>query len=99
MAKEDIKKAGTEVGHAFKTFGKTFLRSAKTTAEKVDNWAENKEPEENPDSTVYSDGSWKKTGKEIGNAFKGLGSSIIGTAKDAIPDVDNPEEGKDDTQK
>lgn len=81
MSKDDIKKAGTEVGHAFKTFGKTFVRSAKTTAGKVEDWAEDKKPEETPESTVYSDGSWKKTGKELGGAFKDLGSSILHTAK------------------
>ncbi len=83
MSNEDIKNSGVEIGHAFKTFGKTFIRSAKTTADKVVDWAEDKPKEEQaPNSSVYSDGSWRKTGKELGSAFKGMGQSIVKTVKE-----------------
>ena len=35
--------------------------------------------EEQPESTVSSDGSWKKTGKELGGAFAGMGKTLLHT--------------------
>lgn len=79
MSKQEWKESGTDLGHAFQTFGKTFVRSAKTTGDKITDWAEDKKPEEQPESTVYSDGSWKKTGKELGGAFAGMGKTLLHT--------------------
>lgn len=80
MSKQEWKNSGTELGHAFKSFGKTFVRSAKTTGEKIADWADDKPAEEQqPESTVYSDGSWKQTGKELGNAFVGVGKTLLHT--------------------
>lgn len=94
MSKEDLKNNGVELGHAFKQFGKTFIRSAKTTAGKVDDWANDKEPQpEEPGSSVYSDGSWRETGKGLGKAFLGMGSAILHTVEDAVDPANsqNPE--------
>ncbi len=86
MSKKEWKESGTELGHAFKTFGKTFLRSVDTTTDKVAEWANEPSPEENqakvvpePNSTVYSDGSWKKVGKELGHGFLGVGKTMLHT--------------------
>ena len=54
MAKDDLKEAGTGIGHAFKTFGKTFVRSAKTTANKVEGWANDEKAEENWQDSMHS---------------------------------------------
>lgn len=91
MGKEDLKNSGVELGHAFKQFGKTFVRSAKTTVDKVDDWANDKKPEagaEEQGSTVYSDGSWRETGKGLGKAFLGMGGAILHTVEDAVDSVD-----------
>lgn len=79
MSKEEWKESGAEMGHAWTTFGKTFIRSAKTTTGKVTDWAEDKpkDSSEQPESTVYSDGSWKQTGKELGGAFAGMGKTLL----------------------
>ena len=84
MSKEDFKESGIEIGHAFKTFGKTFVRSAETTTDRVVDWADEttsgeKKEKSNPEpnSSVYSDGSWKETGKQLGGAFAGMGKTIL----------------------
>lgn len=86
MSKEEWKESGTELGHAWKTFGKTFVRSAETTTDKVVTWADNKTSDgekeivqPQPNSTVYSDGSWKETGKQLGGAFAGIGKTMLHT--------------------
>ena len=78
MGKEDWKQTGKELGGAFTGLAKTFVRSAKRSVDKVEEWAEgNEQPKEQPESTVFSDGSWKETGKDLGNALKGLGQSRL----------------------
>ncbi len=87
MSKEEWKESGTELGHAFKTFGKTFVRSAETTTDKVVDWADDVTKKDKsddivqpqPNSTVYSDGSWKKVGKELGEGFAGIGKTLLHT--------------------
>ncbi len=87
MSKAEWKESGTELGHAFKNFGKTFVRSAETTTDKVVDWADDvtkKEGEKDnvqpqPNSTVYSDGSWKQVGKDLGKGFAGIGKSMLHT--------------------
>lgn len=87
MSKQEWKESGTELGHAFKTFGKTFLRSVDTTTEKLSEMADdavNQDPNKDvvqpqPNSTVYSDGSWKKVGKELGAGFMGIGKTMLHT--------------------
>ncbi len=87
MSKKEWKESGTELGHAFKTFGKTFLRSVDTTADKISDFAEDavsSDPNRDvvqpqPNSTVYSDGSWKKVGKELGSGFLGIGKTMLHT--------------------
>lgn len=39
--------------------------------------ADDSEPE--PNSTVYSDGSWRQTGKELGAGFAGIAKSMLHT--------------------
>lgn len=87
MSKQEWKESGTELGHAFKTFGKTFLRSVDTTTEKLTDLAEDAiNPDQmkdvvqpQPNSTVYSDGSWKQVGRELGAGFLGVGKSLLHT--------------------
>ncbi len=87
MSKQEWKESGTELGHAFKTFGKTFLRSVDTTTEKLTDLAEDaisQDPNRDvvqpqPNSTVYSDGSWKQVGRELGSGFLGVGKSLLHT--------------------
>ena len=85
--KENWKETGKELGGAFKRFGKTFLKSARTVVDKADDKC-NKEPEEEKaeekpnkqeESTVFNDGSWRETGKGLGHAFASLGKSIGNT--------------------
>lgn len=83
MSKEEWKESGKEMGHAWTTFGKTFVRSAKTTGGKVAEWADDQkvdtENPPDPNSSVYADGSWKTVGKELGGAFAGVGKSLLHT--------------------
>ncbi|MCQ2498592.1 MAG: hypothetical protein MJ133_06365 [Lachnospiraceae bacterium] len=82
MSKEEWKESGKKLGKAWANFGKTFIRSAETTGEKVSEWADGQEPNATnaePNSTVYSDGSWKQVGKDLGGAFAGVGKSLLHT--------------------
>ena len=91
MADKDLKDASVDLGHAFKKFGKTFVRSAETTAKNIDDWANDRPKEEYQESTVYSDGSWKETGKEMGDAAKNFGKALIREIKDDNKDKEeNP---------
>lgn len=82
MSKEEWKESGKKLGHAWATFGKTFIRSAETTGEKVAKWADGEQTEDTnvePNSTVYSDGSWKQVGRELGGAFADVGKTLLHT--------------------
>lgn len=85
--KDNWKETGKGLGNAFANLGKTLVRSAETTADKVSDWANGEKPEEaqteapEKESTVYNDGSWRKTGKELGSAFAGLGKTLVKTAE------------------
>ena len=41
--KDNWKETGKGLGHAFSTLGKTIVRSAETTADKVSDWADGEE--------------------------------------------------------
>ena len=114
--KDDWKKTGKGLGHAFSNLGKTIVRSAETTANQAVDWAngDEKKPEEaktapeGPEkaegadggkkSTVYNDGSWRKTGKELGHAFAGLGKTLGKTAKAGVDMVSDETDGKEETE-
>ena len=44
--KQDWKETGRDLGHAFKGLGKTLIRTAKTGVDKVNDWADNKNDNE-----------------------------------------------------
>lgn len=44
--KQDWKETGRGLGHAFKGLGKTLIRTAKTGVDKVNDWADNKNDNE-----------------------------------------------------
>lgn len=81
MSKEEWKESGAEMGRAWTSFGKTFVKSAKVTTDKVSDWADDKkaDPNAQPTSNVYNDGSWRQTGKELGGAFAGMGKALLHT--------------------
>ncbi len=98
MSKQEWKESGTELGHAFKNFGKTFVRSAQTTTDKVVDWADGATKDENgekiekePNSTVYSDGSWKEVGKGLGSGFAGIGKTMLHTVGIGKDEAGKPE--------
>ena len=82
---EEVKEAAAE----------TAEKAEETAAEAV---KETAEKEEEKASTVYNDGSWRKTGKALGGAFADVGRAFIHTIDggDKEPsetkDTDNHEE-------
>ncbi len=110
MGKEDWKKTGKELGGAFTGLAKTLVRSAKTTVDNVEEWAEDKknddentaakvEQEKEEEPNVFADGSWRKTGKDLGSAFKSLGKSILGSAEEGAEALADKLDGDDDDKK
>ncbi len=96
MGKEEWKQTGKELGGAFTGLAKTLVRSAKRSFDKAEEWAEGDEkPKEQPESTVFSDGSWKETGKDLGNAILGLGKTLINTGSEVVDDVQEWAEDSD----
>ncbi len=82
MSKEDLKESGKDLGKAFKTLGKTFLRSVDRTAENL-GVVEEDSIDENG-NTVFSDGSWKETGKELGKSLAGMAKNVVKTVNEEI---------------
>lgn len=101
MSKERWKATGKELGGAFQGLAKTMIRSAARGVENVEEWAEGSKNEQDPngqaqDSTVFSDGSWKETGKGLGHAFSSLGKTLLNTGEEA---ADKAVDWADDTFK
>ena len=84
MANE-FKEAGKDLGHAFKNFGKTFLRSADRVADKIDGPADgDKDTVKDDGTTVFSDGSWKNVAKDLGGASLNMGKAFIRSARKGV---------------
>lgn len=84
-AKKEWKKAGVNIGHAFRDFGKAMATTAKVTfgnEEKYDEEGNNK-----------IKGSWKKMGKEFGEAGKSVGKAAKETVN--VADEKTSEENKE----
>ena len=87
--KDNWKQTGKELGGAFAGLGKNIVRTAKTGATKVSDWASDPAAEpKTPDSNVTNDGSWRTTGKDLGKAFTDLGKSIVHSAGAGIDKVE-----------
>ena len=93
--KEEWKDTGKGLGKAFKGLGKNIVRSVKTGVDKIDETDEEKAQNEGKE-TVFNDGSWRETGKELGHAFKDLGQSILHSAKTGVDYVDESFDDKKD---
>lgn len=97
--KDEWKQTGKGLGTAFKELGKTISKSAKYIVNKADEKINSEDYEEKPESTekestVFNDGSWRNTGKDLGKAFAGLGKTIGDTVSE--PFKDDNENKKDD---
>ena len=82
--KDQWKETGKDMGEAFSGLGKNIVRVVRDGVDKATDWAdkdETKLPEGEKESTVFNDGSWRETGKDMGEAFSGLGKSLINSAK------------------
>ncbi len=82
--KDQWKETGKNMGEAFSGLGKNIVRVVRDGVDKATDWAdkdENKLPEGEKESTVFNDGSWRETGKDFGEAFSGLGKSLLNSAK------------------
>ncbi len=99
MGKEQWKNTGKELGGAFEGLAKSLIRSVRDGADKVVDWAEGDEqnaggaPEER---TVFNDGTWRETGKDLGHAMRDLGKSILATGAEVADNVDDWVDGKDE---
>ena len=101
MSKEDWKKTGKELGDAFEGLAKTMIRSAAEGARKAEEWAEKddnapQQETQERESNVFNDGSWRETGKDIGQALTNLGKTIVNSGEEA---VDKAEDWADDQNK
>lgn len=99
MGKEQWKNTGKELGGAFEGLAKSLIRSVRDGADKVVDWAEG--DEQNADGaqeerTVFNDGTWRETGKDLGHAMKNLGKSILATGAEVADNVDDWVDGKDE---
>ena len=100
MSKEEWKETGKELGGAFTGLAKSLIRSAKAGIDKAEEWAEedeNKQPQQaqEPESNVFNDGTWRKTGKDLGKAFMGLGKTLVGTGEEVMEKAEEWAESSD----
>ena len=94
MSKKEWKETGKEMGDAFSSLGKNIIRSTKTSVDKATDWAEDKEAPKD-EKNVFNDGSWRRTGKKLGGAFKAFGKSIAKTTREGVDKAtDWAEDGK-----
>ena len=68
--------------------------AAEEVKEKVEEAAEEVKEEAEKDSNVFNDGSWRETGKGLGQAFAGLGKSILESGKTVVDKVTNKDDEK-----
>lgn len=97
--KEEWKKTGKNLGGAFEGLAKAIVRTGTAGFEKAGKWAaedKSDENKENDNSTVFNDGTWRETGKDLGNAFRGLGSSILGSVERGADKAEQWAEGAKD---
>lgn len=92
MGKEQWKNTGKALGGAFEGLAKSLVRSVRDGADKVVDWAEG--DEQNPagapeERTVFNDGTWRETGKDLGHAMRDLGKSILATGAEVADNVDD----------
>ena len=98
--KEDWKDTGKGLGEAFTDLGKTLIRTAEVGVDKARAWANDKDPKEAvPEENVTNDGSWRKTGKELGGAFADLGKTVVRTIETGADKVDEKVLGKSEEKK
>lgn len=101
MGKAEWKKTGKELGGAFSGLAKSLIRTAKTGVDKANDWAESdaNQPQvqeaQQEEQTVFNDGTWRKTGKDLGHAFKDLGKTLVGTGGEVVDKVDDAFDGDD----
>ncbi len=100
MAKEDWKKTGKALGGAFEGLAKSIVRSAKDGLDKAADWADGDEntAANEQERTVFNDGTWRETGKNLGHAMRDLGKSILNTGAEVADKVDDWAEEKLDGQ-
>ena len=100
MSKEEWKNTGKELGGAFSGLAKSLIRSVKDGADRADDWVENKTtPITDEKSTVFNDGTWRETGKDIGHAMASLGKTLAGTGAEAVEKAEEwAEKEKDEEQ-
>ncbi len=67
---------------------------AKTAPESPEKAEEEKDG--GKESTVYNDGSWRKTGSELGHAFAGLGKTLVKTAETGADKVSDWADGEEE---
>ena len=66
----------------------------KEAAEEVKKEVEEAKEEAEKDSNVFNDGSWRETGKGLGQAFAGLGKYILESGKTVVDKITNKDEEK-----
>jgi len=99
--KDEWKSTGKRLGQAFKGLGKSVVRSVKTGVDAVDDSMENNEGNQTDgnNSNVFNDGTWRKTGKDLGSAFVGVARSIVSSAKTGIDKLDDSDTPADNDNK
>lgn len=97
--REDWIGTGKRLGSAFSTLGKTLIKTAKVGVDKADAWIDGADPKAAvPEKNVTNDGTWLKTGKEVGGALASLGKTLYRTAKMGL-DSTKAKRDEDDTKK
>lgn len=86
MSRDEWKQAGTDMGHAFRDLGKTMVRSADRVLEKAREDDSNPDIVDEPNSTVFSDGTWKKTFKGLGKALVEVGDATVNSVSEVFDD-------------
>ena len=87
--KNEWKDSGRELGGAFKGLAMSLVRSVKDGAGAAEEALGGRKDTETEDSgsTVFNDGTWRETGKDLGKAFARFGETLAGTVADGVDNV------------
>ena len=100
---DEWKETGKSLGGAFANLGKTLIKTAKIGVDKAEAWADGEDPAKAvPEENVTNDGTWRETGKGLGDAFAKLGKTLLDSAEvgaDKVEEWANSETASGDDKK
>lgn len=96
--RDNWKDVGKGMGKTFAGLGKTLVKTAKVGANKIDDWAEDRETDNSAQKASMKEG-WKEFGRDFVSTAEDLGKASVKSVKKGVDAVDNESEGSEPEMK